>query len=249
MPGSSNIVQWNPAAANQETDAQYLADSMRSGGATDPSIFASILANKAFYQWSTVIAALAQMMANKGYTISDANLPNLVNALSNILTNADLLNSLALGGNPTVPSQLSSDNSGRIANTNTVHSILANSPALGGAPTCPTPATTDNSPTVTNTGWVYGSSAHASSGVGGTYIKLPAWLGGFIIQFGLLSTGGVSPATGTLPLAFPSQWLSAHATPAATGGSTVSMFVPSLSTFQLQATAMPISVWWLAFGV
>lgn len=90
MSGSNNILQWNPTQANQETDAQYSADSQRSGGASNPSVFDATLANKLFYQLSTFAAAFGQMMAGKGFTISDANLSTLAATLANILTTADV---------------------------------------------------------------------------------------------------------------------------------------------------------------
>jgi hypothetical protein len=83
------MLPWNPTAANQETDAQYLADSQRAGGATDPSVFESVLANKAFFQWSTYLTALFQAFANKGFTTSDSNLSTLTAQCSNFLTTAD----------------------------------------------------------------------------------------------------------------------------------------------------------------
>lgn len=85
----SNFIQWNPTAANQETDSQYAADSQRSGGATNPSVFDARLANKLFFQLSTAVAALCQAMANKGFTMSDASLASLTTQFQNILTTAD----------------------------------------------------------------------------------------------------------------------------------------------------------------
>ena len=87
----SNILQWNPAGSNQENDAQYAADTLRSGGATTDAILPSPTANKGFYQWSSVCAALAQALSNKGYTVSDANYAALVAVMANIRTNADVL--------------------------------------------------------------------------------------------------------------------------------------------------------------
>jgi len=87
---TSNFLQWNPTAANQESDSTYLADSQRVGGATDPSIFDAALANKLFYQLSTGMTALMQMMAYKGFPVSDASLGTLAAQLANILTTADL---------------------------------------------------------------------------------------------------------------------------------------------------------------
>lgn len=89
MAGTSNFQQWNPAAANQENDAQYTADSMRSGGAGLDENFPSNTANKLFYQISTFVAAFAQALANKGYNVSDASLAILTGVLANVLTNAD----------------------------------------------------------------------------------------------------------------------------------------------------------------
>lgn len=91
MAGTTNIIPWNPTGANQETDAQYAADSQRAGGATDPSIFLSPLANKAFYQWSTYLTALFQAFANKNFTTSDSNLSTLTAQCANFLTTADIV--------------------------------------------------------------------------------------------------------------------------------------------------------------
>jgi hypothetical protein len=90
MPGSTNFIQWNPAQSNQESDSAYAADSTRSGGAGTGSVFASSLANKAFFQWSTWITAFANMMATKGYSTSDANVTTLQGVLANLITSADI---------------------------------------------------------------------------------------------------------------------------------------------------------------
>lgn len=88
---TTNLLPWNPTAVNQETDAEYLADSQRAGGATDPSVFLSVLANKAFYQWSTYLTALFQAFAAKGFTTSDSNLSTLTAQCANFLTTADVV--------------------------------------------------------------------------------------------------------------------------------------------------------------
>jgi len=89
MAGSTNFLQWDSGKANIETDVQYNADTMRSGGAVS-GVFPSPLANKLFYQLATMVAALGQMLSNKGYTISDSDFNALVAALSNIRTNVDI---------------------------------------------------------------------------------------------------------------------------------------------------------------
>src|ERR1035437_3898868 len=86
---TTNFVQFNPSATNQETDAQYLADSQRAGGYGVDNIVPSPLLNKATYQPTTFCAAFGQMMANKGYSTSDASVSALAAVLANILTEAD----------------------------------------------------------------------------------------------------------------------------------------------------------------
>lgn len=90
MAGTTNLLIWNPTGANQETDAEYAADSQRSGGATNPSLFDATLANKAFYQWSTFLYALFTAFANKGFTTSDSSASSLVTECANFLTTADV---------------------------------------------------------------------------------------------------------------------------------------------------------------
>ena len=91
---TSSFLQFNPTAANQETDAAYLTDATRTGGAGVGAIWPSVSANKTLYQVSTAIAALMQMMANKGFTVSDASLAALTVQLANILTTADVQSGL-----------------------------------------------------------------------------------------------------------------------------------------------------------
>lgn len=95
MP-TTNALQWNPTAVNQENDATYLTDTQRLGGAANPSLFDARLANKLFYQLTTYVTALGQMLANKGYTTSDASLSVLTNVLANIQTTADIKSGLQL---------------------------------------------------------------------------------------------------------------------------------------------------------
>jgi len=90
VPGSTNFQQFNPTKANQDTDTQYTTDATRTGGAGVDAIWPSKSANKTLYQASTMNAAFAQMMANKGYVVSDANLATLTAVLANVLTVADI---------------------------------------------------------------------------------------------------------------------------------------------------------------
>ena len=135
MPGSTNFLQWNPNALNQETDSAYAGDSVRSGGAPANAIFASLLANKAFYQWAIFVAGFANMLANKGYSPNDGSaspgsaLANLEAVLANVMTQADmsifaLLASPAFTGTPTAPTPTTGDNSTKLATTAFVQSSL-----------------------------------------------------------------------------------------------------------------------------
>jgi hypothetical protein len=91
MAGSNNFLQFNPTKANQESDATYAADGTRTGGITFDQIMSSLLGNKIFYQASTFISQLAQVFADRGYVVSDANAATLKSVLANIVTQEELL--------------------------------------------------------------------------------------------------------------------------------------------------------------
>jgi len=88
----NNFLVWNPTKANQETDLAWSADTQRSGGAVNPSIFPSATANKLFYQLSAMVSSLAAMLATKGYEMSDADVAILTTTLANVVTVSDFYN-------------------------------------------------------------------------------------------------------------------------------------------------------------
>ena len=123
------------------------------------------------YQLSTFVAALAQALSSKGYTVTDANLNALAAALAAIMTQADMvpyapLASPALSGTPTTPTPPAGDSSAAIANTSWVAASFAtlawvlanfaplNSPQFQGTPGTTTPAAGDSSGRIPNTIWV-----------------------------------------------------------------------------------------------
>lgn len=128
MPGSSDFLQWNPAANNQENDAAYSADTLRANGIPSGVGGSGVLApslthNKLYYQLSTMVAALAQFGANQGQTMSDANLTNLVTALEAFLAT---LNSPQFTGVPTAPTVgTPTDSTLKLANTAFVQAAIA----------------------------------------------------------------------------------------------------------------------------
>lgn len=96
MVGSTNFLVFNPGQVNMETDAQYAADSQRTGGAPNGTPFPSRTGNKLFYQASSGVAALMQMMANKGFNCTDTNYGTLTGVLAAIQTTADMKSPLVV---------------------------------------------------------------------------------------------------------------------------------------------------------
>lgn len=87
---STNLLQWNSAQQNQESDTQYAADSLRTGGAGLDGTFPSPTANKLFYQLSTFVSAFGLMLAAKGISTSDVDINQLATALAAVQTSADI---------------------------------------------------------------------------------------------------------------------------------------------------------------
>lgn len=266
MAGSSNFQQFNPNATNQLTDAEYTSDATRSSGAANPSVFPSETANKLFYQLSTFIYAMAQMLANKGYVLSDANAATLSAVLANMMTAADMAPyapkaSPALTGAPTTPTPAQSSADGTIPNTFWVQSIFApsawvsanyaplTSPPLTGTPTAPTPPGSDSSNRLATTAFVkgldYAAHSEFAASLGGSgYQKLP---GGLILQWGN-GIGGSGDFDGnghkisswTFPVTFPNAVCSCVFTPG-NGGAQLAGTV-SVITGPSSLSAQPFSV-------
>ena len=187
MPSPFQI--WNPNAANQENDAAYIADSLRTGGAPTNSILPSPTFNKFSYQTSIGVKALMDMLTNKGYSPTDGSavpataLANLIGVLANIMTQADMAPFARLL-----------------------------SPTFTGVPQAPTPAAGDNSTKIATTAFVaalLGLGFTFSIGNNG-YIKFPTALGGFTIQW--MQGGGQGGGAGfqhvmTFPTPFPTACL------------------------------------------
>lgn len=96
MAGTTNFVQVNPTAANQQNDSTYDSYSLTTDGVGVNAILPSPWLNKVWFQCTTFIAALASVIANfgAGFTITDATIATLE---TNLL---DFFNSfLATSGN------------------------------------------------------------------------------------------------------------------------------------------------------
>jgi hypothetical protein len=194
MAGTTNFQQFNPPASNQETDAQYTADSQRSGGLTSGAIFPSNLGNKVLYQITTFIAALSQSLAAKGYSPVDGAaspstaVANLQSVLANLVTQVDLapyalLNSPTFTGNPQAPTQAVADSDNSLATTAFVHALIA--------------------------------SNFSAALTGNGYIRLPDFLGGLLVQWktSVAVFSGRQNAVESWPIAFPSACFVVLTTP------------------------------------
>lgn len=85
----TNFLQFDASKNNMMSDASYSASTFLARGAVT-GVASSSAHNKLFYQISTMMAAIAQMMETKGYTISDTSLATLITELSHIMTEADM---------------------------------------------------------------------------------------------------------------------------------------------------------------
>lgn len=92
--GSNNFLVFDENQANMVDDVTYAALDYRANGARQ-GVAPSNVHNKLFYQTSIMAAALGQLLANRGYTVSDADFDALVAVLGNL---ADGPSVLALAG-------------------------------------------------------------------------------------------------------------------------------------------------------
>lgn len=89
MAAETNFLQFDVNGTNMLSDEAYLARGEIDDGVS-LGIAPSILHNKMYYQWSTFIAAFADMLVAKGYSPLDTSKATLITVLANILTNADV---------------------------------------------------------------------------------------------------------------------------------------------------------------
>jgi hypothetical protein len=88
--GTTNLLPFNPLLTNAESDSAYASDTMRTGGAVTDALLPSAFFNKLMGQMSLFVAALAQALANKGFSTHDSDgFAALVAQLANIWTTAD----------------------------------------------------------------------------------------------------------------------------------------------------------------
>ncbi len=97
---STNFLQWNPGATNQETDTQYSGDAQRSGGFQTNQLVPSPLLNKALFQASTMVTALANALVNAGYSPEDTTLATLTTLIETALSLNSGLQNLAFTATP-----------------------------------------------------------------------------------------------------------------------------------------------------
>jgi hypothetical protein len=88
MAGSTNFKVFNQNLTNMMDDNTYNTSGYRLNGAVS-GLAPSNIHNKLYYQVTTMVTALAQSLANRGYAVSDDNFNNLVTVLSNIALKTD----------------------------------------------------------------------------------------------------------------------------------------------------------------
>lgn len=141
------------------------------------------------------------------------------------------------------------------------------SPAFTGAPTAPTQLGSDDSTKLATTGWVRAAMASIASAAGfqvflggSGYVKLPSWLGGVVIQWGL-DAGGAGDHNINYPLAFPTAARVVTATMQRTGTELLSVAVSNVGSptfFSVYPRYLPLDgspggiasqpIFWIAVG-
>jgi hypothetical protein len=86
---SNNFLQFDTTKSNLQSDAAYASETDRTHGVQTGAARSNVH-NKLFYQVSTMVAGLAQAMADKGFAMSDSNLVTLTAQLAHIMTDADM---------------------------------------------------------------------------------------------------------------------------------------------------------------
>lgn len=81
MAGSSNFKVFNETFTNAQSDADYTAETQRTGGLLN-GMAKTAMHNKLFRQLSIMVAAVGQFIANLGGNASDVDLPALTQAFT-----------------------------------------------------------------------------------------------------------------------------------------------------------------------
>jgi len=89
MAPVNNFFQFDEDLNNIMGTFDYSNNLTRIGGLLKGKA-SSNLHNKLFYQVSTMVAGIGQMMCNKGYDMDDSSISTLITQLSNIMTQADM---------------------------------------------------------------------------------------------------------------------------------------------------------------
>lgn len=227
---TTNFLAW-ANGANIESDPTWASDPLRTGNIPVDAALPSPMLNKLFRQSTVFVAALAQALVAKGYSTSDANQNTLAAVLANLVTQFDLANSPALGGNPTAPTQAGSDNSTRISSTAFAQALAAAAQSNAEA---------------------YAASLLEGFVLNGNnpgYFQIPAIGGfpGFIINFGESPASTIGSIT-TFALAFPNAALFAFACPNGSSSNIIGISIDSAAQATIYSNVGSAVAFWFVIG-
>lgn len=184
---------------------------------------------------STEITSIAVVNSSIDSTRIGANVPDDGTFVAAVVQGEtqtgtlDVLSGATVTGGATIDNLTVTAGPNNLAGTTTTATIVTNAltangnVALNGTTTAVTPSVSDNSTKVATTAWNLLGFA-ASLGVNG-YIKLPSWMGGLILQWGLTGAFDTGPIAQALSIPFPNGGFAAFATDATTNGRIYTAFI------------------------
>ena len=102
MTATTNFLTVDPTKTNMMDDDDYSSYLQRENGVGSGMAISSFH-NKVFYQSSIMVAALSQVLVNRGFTVSDSSFSDLVTVLSDFMSNSGdtMTGPLILSADPT----------------------------------------------------------------------------------------------------------------------------------------------------
>ena len=256
---TTNFLEFDANKTNIMADVDYANSTYRSGGAVSGTA-PSDIHNKLYRQCSVMVSAIAQVMSDLGYTVSDSNRADLVTVMADMLTvqggNLAANKTFTLGKHPTTTMHAATkgyvDNQAYALPT-------ANATTLGGVKV----GASLNMGTGGNAGVLNAITAQSLNTNG-----YATFASGLIIQWGRIAKPGggwtIWPvsnkdvmATANFPIAFPTSVLNISLTVECAPGDDVD-FYPEISAYTANSLSIigqhtdgssyPAAFHWFAIG-